>query len=254
MQIIKNKSYFTVSDKDYKFWQRYMHTDWEQDFFNYVNNTKFLKYNFIDVGAAVGAMSLYAASKFKLVISLEPDITAFEILKKNVNLNRNKFDNIKLLNKFLSTKNEKSRFISGPIFGASHFVTKKAGNFLCYGITLKKILKKFNNNKFFLKIDIEGYEFSLLKNLEFQNIIRKYKPPIYLAIHLGANFDLKYKISKINFFQRFMNLDKTFHEYKLLYKLLKNYEYIKINNKLVSKLFFLRLKYYRKDVEIFAYN
>ena len=86
------------------------------------------------------------------------------------------------------------------------------------------------------------------------NIVRKYKPPIYLAIHLGANFDLKYKISKINFFQRFMNLDKTFHEYKLLYKLLKNYKYIKINNKLVSKLFFLRLKYYRKDVEIFIYN
>ena len=82
MQIIKNKSYFTVSDKDYKFWQRYMHTDWEQDFFNYVNNTKFLKYNFIDIGAAVGAMSLYAASKFKSVIALEPDIKVFEILKK----------------------------------------------------------------------------------------------------------------------------------------------------------------------------
>ena len=51
-----------------------------------------------------------------------------------------------------------------------------------------------------------------------------------------------------------MNLDKTFYEYKLLYKLLKNYKYIKINNKFVSKLFFLSLKYYRKDVEIFAYN
>ena len=62
------------------------------------------------------------------------------------------------------------------------------------------------------------------------------------------------KISKINFFQRFMNLDKTFYEYKLLYKLLKNYKYIKINNKFVSKLFFLNLKYYRKDVEIFACN
>ena len=32
MQIIKNKSYFVVRDKDYKFWQRYMHTDWEQNF------------------------------------------------------------------------------------------------------------------------------------------------------------------------------------------------------------------------------
>ena len=53
MQIIKNKSYFVVRDKDYKFWQRYMHTDWEQNFFDYVNNTKFLKYNFIDIGAAV---------------------------------------------------------------------------------------------------------------------------------------------------------------------------------------------------------
>ena len=63
------------------------------------------------------------------MIALEPDIKVFEILKKNVSLNKNKFKNIKLLNKFLSTKNEKSRFISGPIFGASHFVTKKAGNF-----------------------------------------------------------------------------------------------------------------------------
>ena len=76
------------------------------EFFDYVNNTKFLKYNFIDIGAAVGAMSLYAASKFKSVIALEPDIKVFEILK-NVSLNKNKFKNIKLLNKFKYKKRKK---------------------------------------------------------------------------------------------------------------------------------------------------
>ena len=64
---------------------------------------------------------------------------------------------------------------------------------------------------------------TLFKDRDFLEIIKKYKPPMYFAIHLGANYLLKYKIAKIKFFQRFLNLDKTIEEYNLIFKILKNY-------------------------------
>jgi hypothetical protein len=77
---------------------------------------------------------------------------------------------------------------------------------------------------------------------------------MYFAIHLGANYSLKYKIAKIKFFQRFLNLDKTIEEYNLIFKILKNYSNIVINNKKVSRLFFLNINFYRKNLEIYCYN
>ena len=77
---------------------------------------------------------------------------------------------------------------------------------------------------------------------------------MYFAIHLGANYLLKYKTAQNKFFQRFFNLGKTIIEYNLIFNILKNYSNIRINNKKVSRLFFLKAKFYRKNVEIYCYN
>jgi hypothetical protein len=106
-------------------------------------------------------------------------------------------------------------------------------------ITFKILYKKYiKNNSFFLKIDIEGYEFTLLKNINFQQFIKINKPPIYLAIHIGVGPLFKYKTAPFKFLQRFYNLSKTFCEYKLLYKLLLNYKKIEIDGVLSTRLFF----------------
>ena len=52
-------------------------------------------------------------------------------------------------------------------------------------ITFDELYKKYiKNNKLFLKIDIEGYEFTLLNNNNFYELLKINKPQIYLAIHI----------------------------------------------------------------------
>ena len=122
-------------------------------------------------------------------------------------------------------------------------------------ITFDELYKKYiKNNKLFLKIDIEGYEFTLLNNNNFYELLKINKPPIYLAIHIGAGPLFKYKNAPFKFLQRFYNLSKTFYEYKILYKLLVNYKKIEIDGVLSSRFFFLNPSYYRKGVNIFMYN
>ena len=47
-------------------------------------------------------------------------------------------------------------------------------------VTLETLLKKYaDNDKFIIKIDIEGYEFDLLNDKRFMEIINKRKPEIF---------------------------------------------------------------------------
>ena len=230
MLIIKHKLKFNVQNS-FDEWKNYSHTNWEQYFFDYVDDNKYLNYDFIDIGAAIGKTAIYAAHKFKRVIALEPDYDAFKKLKDMCELNK-VFSNIVVLHNFLSSKYIKSRFQNNSIFSDIHFKHRtKLTSCICYGITLKKLLNTFNLKKFFLKIDIEGQEFTLIADKEFLKIIKERKPNIYLAIHFGTNHKLKYKISRIRFFQRFLNLTKTFEEYRILYNLIKNYKIMKVNKK-----------------------
>ena len=251
MRIIKDNINFEVKEPLSQ-WKDY-NKSWEKHFFNYVNNLKYLNYNFFDIGAAIGKVSLYVSKKFNHVIALEPDIDIFKKLESNIKLNNIK--NISIYNNFLSTKYKKNRFILGPIFSDVHFVqSQKRRNCINYGLTIKNLLNVYQKKKFFIKIDIEGYEFDLLNDYNFMSVIKKYKPHMYLAIHFGCNFKLKYTVSNIKFLRKFLNLSKSFEEYKRLYNLIKIYKYMKISGKKENKLFFLKPKNFRKDVEIFLYN
>ena len=255
LKVIKNKFNFYVN-QNYEFWKNYQKNQYEDCFFKYINKKLYSDFTFVDIGASIGALSLYSSHVFKKVISLEPDINAFKELKNNIYLNRKDIKNIKAFNYALLTHNKNITFSHGEVFNLIHFLNKQRKyNYLVKGINLKKLLKMYIKNKlFFLKIDIEGFEFTLFNDKNFLEIIQKYKPPMYFAIHLGANYSLKYKIAKIKFFQRFLNLDKTIEEYNLIFKILKNYSNIVINNKKVSRLFFLNINFYRKNLEIYCYN
>ena len=254
LNIKKNDVYFKImpNDNDKIFWNDFQNNQWERNFFEtFIKIKNINNYIFIDIGASNGCCSLYAASFCKKVFSLEPDKKTYEVLKKNVELNNK---NIIPLNLALSTKNKKIPSIPGQDFSDIMFSNNQK-IFLIKTINFPQLLKRYiKKEKFFLKIDIEGYEFSLLNNDVFQSIIKLKKPPIYLAIHIGAGPLFKYKKAPFKFLQRFYNLHKTFLEYKLLYKLLNNYKKIEIDGVLSSRLFFFNPLYYRRGVNIFMYN
>jgi len=146
---------------------------------------------FIDVGAHIGWYALNAAqvvgSKGK-VYAFEPNISVFEVLKRNKSLNH--FQNLFPESIALSNKTGKREFWLGDDMGGS-FVKKNTERLTIDGRKVTKTnvqtisLDKFceiNNiqNIKMIKIDVEGAELDVLKGS--YNILKKQSP--YLLIEV----------------------------------------------------------------------
>ena len=149
---------------------------------SYVENWGFA----IDIGANIGLWSKDLSSYFDRLVCFEPNPYCEDYLKKNVNLDKSKINSCAL-----GEKNEiKNLFIHPLNSGASSFVNKtkigfKKDSGAIYGEFPKETLQKkvevkklddFNfNNIDFIKIDVQGYELSVLKGaystLKFNNPI-----------------------------------------------------------------------------------
>jgi FkbM family methyltransferase len=127
----------------------------------------------IDLGANEGYYVLKAkefAPKSK-IIAVEPNPTAFRILKKNVEAN--KLKNVILMNKAVTPRNGKIKFevVKGRSeVGATKVYEKfrKKGRLkkiIVDSITLESLCKKYKIDKIdLLKIDVEGSEVDILKS------------------------------------------------------------------------------------------
>ena len=206
---------------------------------------------FIDLGAAVGWVSLYASFKFKNIIALEPNKDVLYFLKKNIKLN--KIKNIHVLHGCINTHNKIIKFDHGPNFNDICF-TKSTKGYNVKSYTIKKLLTLVQNKKVFIKIDIEGYEFNLLNDKKFINEIKILKPMIFISLHHGMSSFAKYKKSRFKYLKKLYNLFKILQEYILILKLFQIYNKVYLNNKKISFLFFLNPKYWRKNVNIFFHN
>ena len=149
---------------------------------SYVENWGFA----IDIGANIGLWSKDLSSYFDRLVCFEPNPYCEDYLKKNVNLDKSKINSCAL-----GEKNEtKNLFIHPLNSGASSFVNKtkigfKKDSGVIYGEFPKETLQKkvevkklddFNfNNIDFIKIDVQGFELSVLKGaystLKFNNPI-----------------------------------------------------------------------------------
>jgi len=138
--------------------------------------------SFVDLGAWIGPMTLFAAKLYDKVYAVEPDPRAFDELKANVKLNG--FSNVEMIQKavFDSSKTE---IIIGDNYGdfgdsgTSIFQAKNAISVPC--ITLREIFSTYNIPKHSLiKMDVEGSEYCLFDDIDFFEI---YKPVIWVEFH-----------------------------------------------------------------------
>jgi len=184
--------------------------------FNALNNLdkkllQYINYNngfYIECGAndGVDQSNTWYFEKFKnwhgILIEAHPEI--FRELKKN----RNK-RNI-LVNKFLVSNNYKSQTVNISNNDLmSKFSTTNEESSFSTSITLTEVLKKNNSPKLIdlFSLDVEGYEFEVLKGIDFKNY--KFK---YFLIETN-NFDNlnNYLISKkYKFIDKFSNHDYLF--------------------------------------------
>lgn len=113
----------------------------------------------IDIGAHIGIFSTFAAFQAKkgIVYSFEPLKENFELLKKNVEIN--KLKNIKIFNKGLGGREDFEKLYISEKNKAAHStkIIENKNNYTLIEITtLKKIIDQINNKVNLLKIDCEG--------------------------------------------------------------------------------------------------
>ena len=143
-------------------------------YWNRLKNFSF-EFVYIDIGANQGLFSIAAAkNKFnKRVYSFEPVPEVFEKLKKNICLNKVE-EKCFIINKAISNKNEKINInFKSNHTGGSNLRTKKNISDKIQVIEIESInneklckyIKDHNHSKLIIKIDVEGHELEVLKQL-----------------------------------------------------------------------------------------
>jgi FkbM family methyltransferase len=152
--------------------------------------------NVLDIGANIGVHSVvfsnYATNA--KVYSFEPQPVVFEILNKNLRMN--KCDNVEVFN-FGASDYESSFFMNAQYESTDNHgafrICDKDENTVGIHIQCKPLDSLHIENVGFIKIDVEGHEYQTLLGLK--NTITKNKPIIMVEIHenslnFKAVFDL----------------------------------------------------------------
>ena len=199
----------------------------------------------LDIGAHKGETIelFYRAFNINKIYSFEPNINLFKFLKSIKKYSNN--DKIKIFNFGFGNKNEQKKL---NIFSDSSSSTLNDINERTeYFKRKKRLMFFFTRNKNFLiekqtvqirnlsdfiseqsidkidilKIDTEGYEYNILKNLN-NNDLAKIRF-IYFEHHYDLMIKKNYKFSDIN---NFLLKNKFKKKYKLRMKFRKSFEYI----------------------------
>jgi FkbM family methyltransferase len=139
--------------------------------------------NFVDVGAHIGLYSLMACTRIAngIVVAIEPTPSTFQVLRKNIRLNKLE---IRAVNCGVSDKEEKLSLHldrSGNR-GGNSFVEHAGGStvdvpcFPLVDILRKEGVKTLRG----MKIDVEGYEYKVLKHF-FENAETTLYPTFIIA-------------------------------------------------------------------------
>lgn len=165
----------------------------------------------IDVGAWIGADTLYASKIFKHVHAIEPDPAAFQILTRN--LDANALNNVTSYERALMGHTG-TTVIGSTILGCS--CTRETCHINSVNVpcmTLREFCEGIPD-PLFIKMDAEGAEAQILKDWEF---FAERKPDLMLSTHLrwwqegGSNGRAEYaaigKVGKL--YKRAVNSDGT---------------------------------------------
>ncbi|MDA7565359.1 FkbM family methyltransferase [Candidatus Pelagibacter sp.] len=166
------------------------------------------KFIFLDFGSNLGIYSLIANknSNCNFILAFDPLLDIKKKIIKNFKLNRVKgiFYNVGIFDKNI----KKKLYISENHSGASSIIKPKniynhIDVVLKNYLFLKKITSKYKNNIYFIKIDVEGAEHTIINELEKSNILKNTQS-IFIEIRSpNLSFkkrNIKAQLNKNNFF------------------------------------------------------
>lgn len=174
------------------FWDRVSSRKYEPDTIGFIEDNCDSNTDFMDIGAANGAMTLIAATMGSRVSSYEPDPKIFKVVERNVNLNPQYMDLINVQNKAISSTKGMLNFSVGAdtaILSEIVFTGHDPAILQRIEIlSLSEEMDKFHsdtNRKLIIKMDIEGAEWRILKSEEILEKLQQHKATLVLAVHPG---------------------------------------------------------------------
>jgi len=180
-----NISFYVTLSNSYciDFWKEYESGSWEPStteiFQDYLGNESVV----LDVGAEIGATTMFMASIAKRVISVEPSSVGVKIIRDSLSLNKNLTEKVLLLKGCLSDSN-KDQFYgkNSRLFNDIHFVNQEGG-YKVKSFTIEDIERLSDQPIEFIKLDIEGGEYIVLPAMK--KFLTIYKPTLLISIHPG---------------------------------------------------------------------
>jgi FkbM family methyltransferase len=179
-----NERVIRVADDQPTFWAKVEAGRWEQSAFAFLDRWLDENTAFLDCGAWVGPMSLYAAFRARRVVAVEADPAALDQLRRNLTANPELAGKITVVPKALSPW-------SGPVgMGArrkpgdsmsSLLLADADHSWTVTAITPEELVKLLpGDDPLVVKMDLEGAEYGLLPH--FGEVLRA-SSALHLSLH-----------------------------------------------------------------------
>ena len=175
-----------------EFWTLINNNAYESETFDFIQRTFVPGAFFFDIGAATGCMSIYAAQLGYEVVALEPQYSVFEALRRNIALNPDLHRNTETVHALvINSRSQEDKEISdfftsgasGPLESLSDSVMR---------VSMQDLFDKANlDTKTVFKVDIEGAEFNLLRDVNLLSELKTRNSVMYLSLHPGFISPLK---------------------------------------------------------------
>ena len=232
------------------YWRRIASNTYEPDTMSFLRNYVDSDCDFIDVGAANGAITLLAGALGASVRSFEPAPGIYEVAKKNIELNPRFRNKISIHNYAISSENgtlEFRRSSDEEVLSDIVFTGLANEKIEIKVIKLSDVVNDFHTSgkRLVIKIDIEGAEWKILKDSETLDVLFKHRAIVLLAIHPGFHRPVRSRrlivktIQKL--FWQVLNAFEVYNVFKSIFKLASvkrtNLDVIKAPKKIVMLMF-----------------
>jgi FkbM family methyltransferase len=232
------------------YWQRIASNAYEPDTMSFLRNYVDTNCDFIDVGAANGAITLLAGALGASVMSFEAAPGIYEVAKRNVEINPQFSKRVSIHNLAISSENGTLEFskssntdvLSDIVF--TGLVNEKSRIEM---IKLSDVINEFHGKgrRLVIKIDVEGAEWKILKDRKTLDSLFRHDAIILLAIHPGFHRSVKARRFAVKPIQKLCwQLHNAFEVYTVFNSLFKaaivkrtNLDVIKSPKKIVMLMF-----------------
>jgi len=182
---VGENTFHVCRGKNDVFWSDYERGTWEPDtrlaFRRFIDK----QHSYIDMGAWIGPTLLLGGPLAKRAYGIEPDPIAYAELAENMNSNLPLTSNVQLFNICIAPETGKKSFGSRGDGGDSMSSLLFSGEKTTWTVDGINFQEWVDKNQIydcgFIKIDIEGGEYSVLPTMSAY--IRKYRPTLHLSLH-----------------------------------------------------------------------